>query len=181
MKIGILDFFTHAASEPAIEPATTEPAAPEKNMNSFFAAIENAEKSTIAWIAKTLTAVEGKAPSIERVVDASLAYVGPVLQIGLGALGQTALAAEVGPVIAEAQSVLLATSATITDFGPTPTAASAFAAVATNLSALLAAGQVKNTTTVATITKAVSEIGTLGSAVQAAAAGIAAAAAPAAA
>ena len=148
---------------------------------SFLHKVEGAEKSTVAYIEKTLTEVEGNAPAIERLVDASLSYIGPVLQIGLGALGQTALAADVGPIIAKAQGMLVAASATVTDFGATPTAGSAFTAVATNLSALLAAGQVKNPQTVATFTKAIAEIGTLGKAVQAAAAAISAAALPAAA
>ena len=145
------------------------------SFSSFLKAIEGAEKTTVHYIEKTLTEIEGNAPAIERLVDASLNYIGPVLQIGLGALGQTALAAEVGPVIAKAQNMLVAASATITDFGPTPTAASAFASVATNLNALLAAGQVKNPQSVAAFTKAVAEILTLGKAVETVAAGIAAA------
>ncbi|HEY5054672.1 MAG TPA: hypothetical protein VII58_00840 [Acidobacteriaceae bacterium] len=151
------------------------------NFQSLFAKVEGAEKSTMAFIEKTLAEVESKAPSIERVVDAGLEYVGPVLQIALAAEGQTALAADIGPIIAKAQNVLVATSATITDFGPTPTAASAFASVASNLGALLAAGQIKSPKSVAAVTKAVSEIGHLGSAVQVAAAAIAASALPAAA
>ena len=146
-------------------------------MNSLFAKIVGLEHSTVAFIEKTLAEVEQKAPGIERVIDAGLEYIGPVLQIALAAEGQTVLAAEIGPVIAKAQNMLVATSATITDFGPTPTAASTFAAVAQNLAALLAAGQVKNPQTIGAITKAVSEIGTLGSAVKLAAARIAAAAA----
>lgn len=145
------------------------------NLTSFFAKIEGAEKSTMAFIEKELIALEGKAPTIERVVDAGLGYIGPVLQLGLGLLGQTAIAAEVGPVIAKAQSDLLAASALVTDFGPTPTAASVFASVKANLGALLTGAQISNTKTVAAITKAVSEVGVLGSAVETAAAGIAAA------
>ncbi len=147
-------------------------------MNSLFAKIVGLEHSTVAFIEKALADVEAKAPTIERVVDAGLEYIGPVLQIALAAEGQTVLAADLGSVIAKSHNVLLATSATITDFGPTPTAAGMFKSVATNLSALLAAGQVKNPKSIGAITKAVSEIGTLGSAVELAAAKIATAAAP---
>lgn len=135
------------------------------SFKSFLTKIEGEAKSTVAWVEKALTEIEGNAPAIERLVDASLNYIGPVLQLGLGALGQTALAAEVGPVIAKAQNMLLAASATITDFGPSPTAVSAFKSVAANLSELLAAGQVKNPQTVATFTKAIAEIEKLGEAV----------------
>lgn len=147
-------------------------------MASLFAKIEGAAKSTVAWLEKELIEVEGKAPTIERVIDAGLGYVGPALQLGLTALGDVPAAAAVGVVVAKAQSDLLAASALVTDFGATPTAASMFASVKTNLSALLTAGQITNAKTVATITKSVSEVGTIASAVQLAATEIAAAAAP---
>lgn len=142
---------------------------------SFFSAIENAEHSTVVWLEKELAALEQKAPTIERVIDAGLTYVGPVLQIGLTAIGDAPEAALVGVVIAKAQADLKAASALVTDFGPTPTAASIFASVKTNLSSLLVAGQVSNSKTVAAVTKAVNEVGILGTAVQTAANAITAA------
>jgi hypothetical protein len=144
---------------------------------SIFSAIAAAEHSTVAWLEKELAALEGKAPTIERVIDAGLSYIGPVLQIGLAAVGEAPVAAAVGTVIAKAHSDLAAASALVTDFGATPTAASIFASVKTNLSSLLTAGQVTSTTAVAAVTKAVNEVGLLGSAVQTAATAIAAAAA----
>jgi hypothetical protein len=148
----------------------------EESDMSFFSTIANAEHSTIAWLEKELTAFEGKAPTIERVIDAGLTYVGPVLQIGLTAMGDAPEAALVGVVIGKAQVDLKAASALVTDFGPTPTAASMFSAVSSDLGSLLSAAQVKNTTTIATVTKAVNEVGMLGSAVQLAATQITAAA-----
>lgn len=145
---------------------------------SFFTGIENLEHTVAGWTEKVLTAIETKAPTIERIIDASLAYVGPALQIGLGALGQTALATEIGIIVAKAQTDMLAASALITDFGPTPTAASMFASVKTNLNAILTDSNVTNATTVSTVTKAVNEVGALATAVQTAATQIAAAAAP---
>lgn len=145
-------------------------------MSSLLAKIEGAEKSTAAWIEKELAEVEGKAPTIERVIDATLGYVGPALQLGLDALGDAPAAVAVGVVVAKAQSDLAAASALVTDFGPNPTAASMFASVQTNLGALLTAGQITNKTTVATVTKAVTEVGVLASAVKVAVVGIAGAA-----
>ena len=145
-------------------------------MSSFFEKIEGAEKSTVAWLAKTLTAIEGKEPAIAKVVDAAITYVVPVLKIALTATGDPAAALVIGEVAAQAETDLNVASALVTDFGPTPTAATAFHAVATNLGALLTAGHVKSATAVAAVTKAVNEVGTLGTAVDAAVAGIAAAA-----
>jgi hypothetical protein len=147
---------------------------------SFFSKIVAAEHSTVAWLEKELIALEKQAPTIERVIDAGLTYVGPVLQIGLTAIGDAPEAALVAAVISKAQIALKAASALVTDFGPTPTAASMFSAVSSDLGSLLSAAQVKNATTIATVTKAVSEVGLLASAVQTAATAVVAAAAPAA-
>ena len=145
---------------------------------SIFSGIEKAAHTFAAWAEKELTVLEGKAPTIERVIDTTLSYVGPALELGLDALNQPAIAAEVATVVAKAQSDLKAASALVTDFGPTPTAASAFTAVQTNLSSLLTAGQITNPTTVATITKSVAEVGAVAAAVQVAATAIAASVAP---
>lgn len=149
-------------------------------MSSLFAKVEAAEKSTAAWIEKKLTAIEGKEPALAKVIDTTLTYVTPVLKIALVATGDPAAAVVVGNVAAQAETDLSVASALVTDFGPTPTAASAFSAVANNLGSLLTAGHVKSATAVAAVNKAVSEVGVLASAVQAAAANIAASAAPAA-
>ena len=143
---------------------------------SIFTNITGAEHSTVAWLEKELTAFEKKAPTIEKVVDAGLSYVNPVLQIALDATGNAAAAAVVGNVVVEAQKDLAVASATITDFGATPTAVTIFGSVQANLSNLLTSGHVTSTTSVAAVTKAVSEVGILGAAVSVAATGIAAAA-----
>jgi hypothetical protein len=173
------DPITSGPIEPAhgpastIEPAT-ESAPQEKHMNSIFQKIEGAEKSTVAWIEKQLTAIEGKEPGIAKVIDTSLTYIAPVLQIALGATGDPAAALIVGQVATQAETDLKVASALVTDFGPTPTAATAFASVSTNLSGLLTAGHVKSATAVAAVTKAVSEVGVIVTAVQTAATAIAA-------
>lgn len=146
---------------------------------SIFSKIASAEHSTVAWLEKELAAFVQKAPAIEHVIDASLSYIGPVLSIALSATGEGAMVPIVNSVITQAQNDLKAASALVTDFGPTPTAASIFSAVEKNLGALLTAGHVTSTTSVAAVTKAVSEIGVLSAAVSAAVTGITAAATPA--
>ena len=131
-----------------------------------------AEHSTVAWLETTIAKIEGKAPAIEKVIDAGLKYVGLAAQIALTATGDPAAAAIVGDVVNEAQTDLAVASALVADFGPTPNAATAFAAVQTNLNGLLTAGHVKSTTAVAAVTKAVSEVGVIATAVQTAASAI---------
>lgn len=145
---------------------------------SFFSAIEKAEHSTVAWLEKEITALENKAPTIERVVDAGIAYVGPLLQLALTSIGAGGAAAAINTVITAAQAKIHAASALITDFGPTPTAASMFSTVQTELSGILSLIDVKNTTAVSQVTKAVNEVGVLAAGVQTAAAAITAAAEP---
>jgi hypothetical protein len=103
-----------------------------------------------------------------------------VLTLALSAAGDGPAAAIVADAINQAHVDLHAASALVTDFGPTPTAASVFDAVKANLSALLTAGHVTSATSVAAVTKAVSEIGVLGAAVSTAASAVEAAAKPAA-
>lgn len=146
---------------------------------SVFAKVVAAEHSTVAWLEKEIVVLEGEAPTIERVVDTGLAYIGPALQLSLTFLGDAPAAALVGVVVQKAQADLKAASALITDFGPTPTAATMFQSVETNLTALLAAGQVTSSKSVAAVTKAINEIGILGTAIQLAAAALAASVAPA--
>jgi hypothetical protein len=142
---------------------------------SIFAGLAKAEHSTMAWLEKGLVAFVQDEPKIEQVIDAGLSYVGPVLVLALDGLGQEATATVAEGVIVQAHNDLQAASALVTDFGPTPTAASIFAAVEKNLGALLTAGHVTSATSVAAVKKAVNEVGVLGAAVSTAVANIAAA------
>jgi hypothetical protein len=148
-------------------------------MFSFFAKLVAAEKSTVAWLEKEVTVIEGKAPGIEKVIDTTLTYVGPLLTAGLEAAGDPAVAALIAPIFVKAKTDLAVASALVADLGPTPTAASAFTSVATNLAGILTAIQVKSPTTITAVTKAVSEVGVLAAGVTAAATAIVASAAPA--
>lgn len=143
---------------------------------SIFSKIASAEHTFAAYVEKELEKIEGEAPEIERVIDATLDYAGPALQLALSLTGNTVAAAAVGPIIAEAHKDLAVASALVYDFGPNPTAASMFKATAADLSGLLTAGHVTNATSIAAVTKVVANVGSLGSAVQLAAAAIAASA-----
>lgn len=149
------------------------------SFKSIFTGIAKAEHSTVAWLEKELAAFVGEAPTIEKVIDAGLSYIEPVLTLALDGVGDEAAATVVGNVIDEAQADLKAASALVTDFGPTPTAASIFKSVEANLQALLTASHVTSTQSVAAVNKAVSEVGVLGAAVEAAVTGIENAAKPA--
>ena len=145
---------------------------------SFWSKIVGIEHTFTAWVAKELTAIEGAEPKIERVVDATLSYAGPALQMVLQATGQTVASGVVGNVISQAQSDMKVASALVYDFGPTPTAASAFSAVQNNLMSLLSAGHVTDPKSVQAVQKVVNEIGAVSVAVGTAATQIQAAAAP---
>jgi hypothetical protein len=134
---------------------------------SFFSAIANAEHSFAAWAEKELQKLEGAAPTIEKIADTVLTYVGPALQTVVTLEAGSAAGAQVAKVIGTVQSDLTAASGLITDFGAIPSVTSILGSVATNLSALLTAIEVKNPTTVATITKVVGEVQILEAAIAA--------------
>ena len=131
------------------------------SMTSLFSGIENAERSTCAWFEKEYVKVRNEAPKFVAIVDKVLPYVSLLLQTVIGAEAGQPAAAAAGTILAKAQSDLDVANALIYDTGATPTAASAISAVATNLKGVLTATQVSNPTSVATVTKAVSELGTL--------------------
>lgn len=148
------------------------------SFKSIFSGIAKAEHSTVAWLEKELVAFENKAPAIEKVIDAGLSYIGPLLQMTLAFTGQEAAAGIVGKIVGQAQNDLKAASALVTDFGPTPTAASIFGAVEKNLQTLLTDAHVTGTQSVAAVTKVVNEVGVIGAAVGAAVTALGAAANP---
>jgi hypothetical protein len=146
---------------------------------SIFSGIASADHTFVAWAEKELTKVEKAAPTIEKVVDTGIAYLTPVLNIALAATGAGAVVPEVDEVISEAQKDLMVVSSVIYDFGPTPTAASMFASIKTNLQGLLSAGHIKSATGTAAVNKAIGEVDAMGAAVSAAASKLTEAAAPA--
>jgi len=129
--------------------------------SEIIAKVEGAEKTFVGWIAKEYKALYSKEPEIEQVVDATIDYVEPALVIVLDAVGAGGLTPEVVSVINEAQADLKVVSALIYDFGPTPTAASIAASVASNLASIESAGHIKDTATQAKFALIVKAVGTL--------------------
>lgn len=117
-----------------------------------------------AWAEKELAALVGKAPAVEQVIASVLKYAGPALQTVVTAEAGAPAGALVGKVIADAQAGLTAASGLIYDFGASPSLASVVSSVESNLSALLSAGHVTNSNSVATVTKVVTELGSLATA-----------------
>lgn len=121
-----------------------------------------------AWAEKELAALVGKAPAIEQVAASVLKYAGPALQTVVTAEAGGPAGALVGKIVADAQAGLTAASGLIYDFGASPTIASVVSSVQSNLGALLSAGHITNSTSVATVTKVVTELGSLSTALTAA-------------
>ncbi len=117
-----------------------------------------------AWAEKELAALVGKAHAVEQVIASVLKYAGPALQTVVTAEAGAPAGALVGKVIADAQAGLTAASGLIYDFGASPSLASVVSSVESNLSALLSAGHVTNSNSVATVTKVVTELGSLATA-----------------
>ena len=114
-----------------------------------------------AWAEKELAALVGKAPAVEQVIASVLKYAGPALQTVVTAEAGAPAGELVGKAVADAQAGLTAASGLIYDFGASPSFASVVSSVQSNLSALLSAGHVTNSNSVATVTKVVTELGSL--------------------
>jgi hypothetical protein len=128
---------------------------------SILKTLESFPHTFTAWVAKGYAKLYADEPKIEAVADTTLKYAIPALQIIVGAEAGQPAAAEVGAVANEAVADLHAASGLIADFGATPTATSIVAGVQANLSGLLTAGHITNTTSVANVNKVVNTLGAL--------------------
>lgn len=117
-----------------------------------------------AWAESEWTKIFNAAPKIEQIADTVLKYAVPAISIIVGAEAGAPAGAVVASVGAEAQKDLLAASGLINDFGATPTAASIVTGVQSSLSDLLTAGHITNATSVGNVTKVVSTLGALATA-----------------
>lgn len=131
---------------------------------SIFSSIVNADHTFAAWAEKELTALVSAAPTIEKVAEPILKYVGGALQIAAGIELGAPAAAIVGSVVSQAQADLVTVSGLIYDFGANPTVAGRVTAVQNDLNGLLAAGHVSNPKSVDAVTKAVASLGALATA-----------------
>jgi hypothetical protein len=132
---------------------------------SLLTGIENLEHSTVAWFAKEYQSIHGELPAIDALVDRVAPYMKVLLQTVVTAEFGAPAGTLVADAVSSAQADLDVVSATVYDVGATPSAASMVSAVQSNLSGLLTAGHVTNPTSVATVTKVVTELGSLSTAI----------------
>lgn len=125
---------------------------------SIFSAITSAEHTFASWAEKELIKLVAVTPKVEAVAAVVLKYAGPALQIVATAEAGSAAGTLVASVITEAQTDLIAASSLIYDFGATPSVASIIDSVVKNLAALLVAGHISNSTSVANVTKVLSSL-----------------------
>lgn len=133
---------------------------------SLLSAIKSAEHSFAAFAEKAWAKIYGETPTIAKITSTVLKYVGPALQMVVSAEVGPAAGAEVGAVIKEAQEDLLAASSLIYDFGATPSLASIFSGVNTELSGLLTAGHIKGSVSIAIVNRVIKEIEVLAAAIE---------------
>ena len=135
---------------------------------SIFTKFENAEHTFSAWAEKELGKLSTEVPTIEKVVDPILQYVGGASAVLAGLEGGPAASAAVTKVVSTVQTGVTALGGLVQDFGATPTAASIASSLAANTSSLLAAAKVTNAQSVATGTAIVTNLNLLAQALTAA-------------
>jgi hypothetical protein len=117
-----------------------------------------------SWSEKELGKLFGEAPTIEKIADTTLQYVGGAASIIAGLEGGPAASATVTAITSGIQTGVTALSGLIADYGATPTAASLASSLATNASSLISAAQIKNPKSVAAATAIVTNLTTLATA-----------------
>ena len=141
-------------------------------ISAFIAKAVSVEHSTVAWFTKEWQIIVKNEPKIEAITDTAVTYIGGCVQLALAGTGNTLLSAQVGNVVNAIHSKLLSTSALITDFGATKTAADAFSTIQQHLQELDSLLGVKSATATTAVQKAITEAGNMASAVSAAATAI---------
>ncbi len=134
---------------------------------SIFSNLATVEHTFAAWAEKEWATVYKEAPAVENVLAATLKYAGPALQTVVTVEAGGSAGAVVGKVLADAQAGLVAASGLVYDFGATPTVGGVVSSVSSNLSGLLTAGHITNPTSIATVTKVVTELDALVAAIPA--------------
>ena len=123
--------------------------------------IEKDEKTFVSFLVKEYAEFYKNEPTLIQTVDTTVSYVEDGLTIVLPLAGEGALAGPIDTIVEEAVTDLNRASALVYDFGPSPTAASIFAAVQTNLSTLETAGHITNPATIAKVKLIINAIGTV--------------------
>ena len=128
---------------------------------SFWSEVKGIEHTVVSWLVKEYAAFYNKEPEIDSIVDSTVQYVEIGLPIVLGVTGGAALEPAVEGVLNEVVSDMKVVSATVYDFGPSPSAASILASVQANLSSLETAGHIKDPAKLAKLDLIVKAVGAL--------------------
>ena len=123
--------------------------------------IEGSEKTFVSFLVKEYAEFYKNEPTLIQTVDTVVSYTEDGLAIVLPLAGEGALAGPIDAIVEEAVTDLNRASALVYDFGPSPTAASIFAAVQSNLVALETAGHITNPATIAKLKLIINAIGTV--------------------
>ncbi len=145
---------------------------------SFITKLENEERIFAAWAEKFLGHLSTEAPTIEKVTDTIVEYVGGAASVIAGVEGGPAASKAVTSAVSAIQTGVTALSGLVTDFGATPDVAKVAASLATNASALLAAAKVTNPKSVSAANKIVSNLNSLAKGLASVSAGTATAPVP---
>lgn len=127
----------------------------------IFSEVKEAEHTVVSWFAKEYAAFYKEEPLIDGIVDSTVKYVEIGLPIVLDATGEAALEPAVEGVLNEVVSDLKVVSATVYDFGPSPSTASILSSVQANLNSLETAGHVKDAAKLAKLKMIVNAVGAL--------------------
>ena len=123
--------------------------------------IEKDEKTFVSFLVKEYAEFYKNEPTLIQVIDTTVSYAEDGLAIVLPLVGEGTLAGPIDAIVEEAVTDLNRASALVYDFGPSPNAASIFAAVQTNLSTLETAGHITNPATIAKVKLIINAIGTV--------------------
>jgi hypothetical protein len=128
---------------------------------NIWSDIKGIEHTVVSWLAKEYAKFYKAEPTIDSIVDSTVKYVEIGLPIVLDVTGEAVLDPAIEAVLNEVVSDLKVVSATVYDFGPSPSAATILSSVQANLSGLETAGHVKDPAKVAKLTLIVNAVGAL--------------------
>ena len=131
------------------------------SIKTIIGDIEGATKTFVSFLVKEYAAFYKKEPTLIQTIDTTVSYAEDGLAIVLPLAGAGALAGPIDAIVEEAVTDLNRASALVYDFGPSPNAASIFAAVQTNLSALETSSHITDPATIAKVKLIINAIGTV--------------------
>ena len=131
------------------------------SIKAVIGEIETAGNTFVSFLVKEYAAFYKNEPTLTKTIDTTVSYAECALAIVLPLAGEGALVGPIDAIVEEVVTDLNRASALVYDFGPSPTAASIFAAVQTNLATLETAGHITNPATVAKVKLIINAIGTV--------------------